>query len=225
MEGNPLIHKETTERNEQFQQLDELDGFTKLSTKQQQMVRLSLYVQQRAVRGTDPGSQDNIGIGYETDDVFIDFPKGENREGVTIENKYRISQRHIYDWYCHATITALKHERVDKKLFYQTDVPELLNETGYEIKCEADIIDFIEIALVDSEMPVVLHVLGSQVPVLHSAIILGKDNGGTFILWEKKGFSLPYQLTTLENVFQDYSSHGQEWLVRPLENIPEENVE
>lgn len=220
MEGNPIIHKEVQERNKYFQILDGLDGFKALPPKKQQLIKLSLYIQQRSVRGTDEGSKDNIGIGYETGDVFINFPNDSSPDGIPIDNKYRESQKHIYDWYCHATVAGIENEKVDKKLFYQTDVPRLIEETGYEIKSKSDIDDFIEIALSNQEMPAVLHVLGNtNNPVLHSAIILGRDDSGTFVVWEKKGVSIPYQLTTLEQIYKDYASHEQEWIVRPLHNL------
>lgn len=216
MEGNPLIQKEVLERQSEFLKLRELEGFNKLSPKQQQMIRLSLYVQQRAVRGTDIGSQENLGVSAETGDVFITFPRNTDEDGEPIENKYIFSQKHIYNWYCHATVTGLENESPDKKIFYETDVPDLLHQTGYGIKSEKDVSDFIDIALQATEMPAVLHVLGDRIPVLHSAVILGKNSSGIFILWEKKGVSIPYQLTTLEQIYNDYSSHNQEWLVRPF---------
>lgn len=225
MEGNPLIQKEVTERNEQFQLLEELNGFKKLSSKQQQMVRLSLYVQQRAIRGTDAGSQENLGISAETGNAFVEFPRETDESDKPITNKYRISQQHIYDWYCFAATTGLEKEKVDKKVFHDTDVPNLLNKTGYEIKSENDISDFIDIALQEVEMPAVLQILGGRVPILHSAVLLGKDDSGTYILWEKKGVSIPYQLTTLTKIYADYASHEQEWLVRPFNLSTSEEIE
>lgn len=226
MEGNPLLQTETRERHEQFNALEELDGFKKLTPKQQQMIKLSLYIQQRAVRGTDGGSHDNLGTSDETGDVFISFPREFDENRNPVENKYRTSQKHIYDWYCHAVVTGLEHETVDKNIFYKTDIPKLLDKTGYEITSEADVRDFIEIALDDIEMPAVLHILGNTyVSVLHSAVILGKNDAGEFILWEKKGVSIPYKLTTLKQIFQDYSSHTQEWLVRPFNHLTEDTAD
>jgi hypothetical protein len=224
MEDAPLIKSETVERNDQFKLLEQLDGFKKLSSKQQQLIRLSLYVQQRAVRGTDAGSADNLGVSDETGDIFVNFPKETDESNFPIENQYRISQQQIYDWYCHAAVTGLEKEVMDKKVFYETDVPKLLNKNGYEIRSEADITDFIEVALESVEMPAVLHVLADGVPY-HSAILLGKDDTGEYILWEKKGFSIPYQLTTLKDVYSTYDSHNQEWLVRPINKTELQNEE
>lgn len=219
MESNPLIQNESSVRNEQFRLLEQIDGFRRLSPKQQQMIRLSLYVQQRAVRGTDEGSRVNLSISTETNDVFINPLADVDEFDKPLENQYRISQQHIYDWYCHAAVTGLEKQVVDEKVFYETDVPTLLNKTGYEIKSESDIDDFKEIALQGVEMPVVLHIVVRGIPY-HSAILLGQDDAGEYILWEKKGFSIPYQLTTLKEVFNTYTSHDQEWLIRPINNTP-----
>lgn len=224
MEKHPLIHSEIQERTARFQTLHELAGFNKLSPKQQQMIRLSLYIQDRAVRGTDEGSKRSLSTGQETNDVFINYPANVDPFGRPVENQYRISQQHIYDWYCHAAVTGLEKELVDKKVFYETDVPKLLNKTGYEIKHESDIADFIEFALEAVEMPAVLHILVGGVPY-HSAILLGADETGEYILWEKKGFSIPYQLTTLTEIYHTYASQNQEWLIRPMNVALPQNQE
>ena len=209
------IKKEQTERNEQFEKLEQLDGFNNLSEKQKQMIRMSLYVQQRAVRGTDEASAENIELN-EDGEANIDI-KFSTREGGS--SKYNSSQRHIYNWYCHAVVGSVEATKVIDPISY-TNTPGV---EGHVLTNKEDFDAFIELELNSRPLPAVLHLLDKGVFV-HSALILGKAGSGDYIAWEKLGYGLPYRIVSLEEIYNDYSAMQNEWVIRDFRAAEEPEI-
>ncbi len=88
------IIEEQAAREEWDERLDELEGFKNLSEKQQQMLRLSLYVNQRSLRGEKARKAEPSKI---------------------VKTEYDASYKHIWDWYCHAVIGAVAAEEVSSR--------------------------------------------------------------------------------------------------------------
>lgn len=59
--------------------------------------------------------------------------------------------------------------------------------------------------------------------IWHSCLILGHDNNGKIVVWEKRGVSGPYNITSLEEVYNRYKKYdGVHWGIRKLAIAHEE---
>lgn len=218
MEKSPLIQNERDVRSEELVLLESLVGYKALSESQQRLIRLSLYIQQRAVRGTDELSAENIYT--EGEYTHVDTILSDDSE--LNKNPYRISQQVINNFYCHDATAGILYETADPDNNWQSDIfIESLNETVTSANhaMEADTLqhlqEFISTKIDEDGIPLRLHTWNEKEGVSHSALILGQS-AGDYVLWEKEGAGGEFQLTTLSNLDKKYHRLTKKWFALPL---------
>lgn len=224
---NHNISEEHREINAEIFEIQNLEGFNKLSEYQKRLIQASLYIQARAERGTDYASQvaivspDRYPVEVTSihDERHLEFMHGRNFGPDPKERKYRLSQNAIANWYCHAAIAGLEYEEglsVDP-----AEVPEdFFRADYYRVNSIQDVENIID----DSHYPSVVHIMGSEPAnynegynTAHSFLALGKNEEGKVIVWEKKGNKLPFRIVALDDLYAQYGSNHL-WGARPLKN-------
>jgi len=215
-----LVHKgEVEDRIENIRLLEQLSGYARLTEKQKQFILLSLYIQQRAERGTDTGSSARIQAVPEgfTENapggVYITHPKTVDMSESW--ERYKLSQLNVMSNYCHETARKLESYGAGKK-------PE--ESTWYDagtIKSFSDLEQLIDLAEHDIASPFLLEMWNGEPDdpkreqVVHTTVLLGKNGTGDWMCWEKSGFHLPYQIITLSVLYDAYKEHTG-WRLRTL---------
>lgn len=226
-EFSPVILQEQQEREKNITILESTEGFGKLTPKQQQIIKQSLYIQQRAERGGDRASNEliispkthasvkEVEILHEKQLLHLQKAYGRPDLFDPEKRKYKLSQNHIAEWYCHAAINNLEHEKgLQEK-------PEPLSENFFEAQyTEPDDIQQLQSRIHEQGYPCVVHVLVSsdsltETNARHSFLVLGNHEGKT-IVWDKKSQQLSYRLTTLEEVCKQYKVDDYSWGIREL---------
>lgn len=213
---------------EDFRLLESLDGFLKLTPKQQRLIKLSLYVQNRAVRA-DQGVQISTEMkkyfGIEMDEVIAEkelytaHKLSGGPDPDLISNKS--SRDHVANWYCHLAAYVL--EAGDLNLADSDIIPDDFFETDYS--CVNDYHEIEEMITVHG-FPCLIHIGNPDADyfekavdrIAHTCLALGKDSNGQVIIWEKVNEGLPYRLITLKDVYDFYSENNfnYKWGVRSL---------
>lgn len=219
---------ETMRLAEDFKLLESLDGFSKLTTKQQRLIKLSLYVQQRAIRekqGVQISPEMEKYFGIEMDEVVPEkklytahkLSGGPDPELIP----YRLSRNHVANWYCHLAAYALENEDLD--LVDLDFIPDDFFETEYS---NINSYHEIEEKVTTNGFPCLIHIGNPDYEYFdkvedrfaHTCLALGKTANGRVIVWEKVTEGLPYRLTNLEDVYDFYSKDNfvYQWGVRSL---------
>ena len=205
-------------RKEYKTTLESLSGFSRLSENQKRYLLNSLYIQQRAERGTDIVSAAHIN---EMPKKFEEFAQAgpyiltpEQPKKVPSEGKYSSSQSYVSNENCHNAIVELEKYRNNKKLL----IPEW-HEYGL-FKSYLDLEKFIVSLKEKNGPPFVIEIWNGKPDkrnskLSHSTLLIEQNNEGEWMLWEKSGFSMPFQLISLKAVYKAYGKTYW-WLVRPL---------
>lgn len=215
--SNFSIELEQEKLNEDMEILASAEGFHSLTENQKRIIKQSLYVQARAERGTDRASAfaivspktnhvtDITRISHE--DHLIDMHRQGYGEDPNIR-KYRTSQNHVANWYCHAAIANLEQEKgfdVEPE-----KIPDGFFKAEYHsVKSLDDVKKMIE----DFGVPCVLHISASMEKFndspdhKHSCLVLGVGSNSSIVVWEKQGGGLPYRVTTIDEVYDTYSNN------------------
>lgn len=210
------LKEEQQDREDQQELLRSLPGFLTLREEQQRLLTTSLYVQQRAERATDEASRRQIpeGTMVERPEIIRRSLTGlddSSGEGEHLPETYTRSQDHIAMENCHSAVEALAQGQI-----LNLEVPIEF----HSIKSESDLEAFIELEIETKELPLVLQVRQASYKYpMHSALILGKDQNGRWMVWEKYGYGLPYQLVELKSLLSTYT-YG-EWGVQSLKLFEE----
>ncbi|MBD3245247.1 MAG: hypothetical protein GF335_04620 [Candidatus Moranbacteria bacterium] len=169
------------QRYEKIADLEATEGFHRLSNRQQKMIKLSLYMQER----------------------FERLPYLDNS---------------FYACYCHKAVDAIETEKIEEGDVF----PEDFYEASYK---KISSLDDAENHILSIEFPVVVHIARGPGPVEgsinkgrdHSFIVFGKNSSGDIIVWEKEGTRYPFRVTTLKEVYKDYTANYF-WGVRELKD-------
>ncbi len=217
-EFGSIQREEQRDRERSDAVLEGLSGFSRLSEAQQKYIRASLYIQQRAERGTDEVSAARI---RPIPNEFAQFAPGRatiaqpgillSEEGPNAQ-RYFESQRYIMSEYCHRVISALERHGVGGRR-----TPEW-SDAG-PVHSYAELEDLIGLFTHSHTPPFVLQVqklVGELKGPEHSTVLLGQNTEGDFIVWEKAGYHLPFQLMTLRDVYTAYEKYTG-WRVRQLQ--------
>lgn len=223
------IRAEEKESREQRRSLLEgLSGFSRLSPRQKRYLTTSLYIQQRAERGTDPisaarindmpeefrkflGSPDGA---YITSPMFSDSNKLKESDIKKYTDRYFESQISIMSDFCHRVITKLEDYREG----------ELLSVSWVDVgpvTSFSDVEELVALATEQNDFPLVVQIWKGKpeednlTNLLHSFILLGKDDGGKYLVWEKSGCNMPFQIISLKQVYENYE-HAIGWRMRQL---------
>jgi hypothetical protein len=222
MEHLPQIDIDQSEeervREEQYRQLESLSGFSRLSEDQQRYIKATLYIQQRAERGSDPVSESRI---KPMPPAFENVAPGRSyiehsslsTNGTSGKGEYFQSQLHIMNQYCHGAIAKLERYAVTKES----------NAGWYEagpITSFLELTELVELACAEHKFPLViqvsLHPAGERGSALqHSTVLLGQDADGEYTVWEKSGYHMPFQIAPLKLVYEAYKK-STGWRIRPL---------
>jgi len=215
-----MAKNEQDRREQTLTTLESLSGFNGLSKKQKQYINLSLYVQQRAERGTDPGSAAHIHVPQGSflekiapGRVLISDPNKHSKDsGSSERGGYFLSQAYIAAEYCHRAVRNLEEYREGG----QAD-PEW-HELGAPSYAELE-----QSANAFNGHPCVVEVWDGQpggktsIP-LHTSLILGRNQNNELMVWEKAGSSSPFQLLPLQQVYNAYAGdiRKSRWRIRSL---------
>jgi hypothetical protein len=217
---NLIKDKEKKDREEIKERLNKLSGFLRLSPKQKQYILVSFYIQQRAERGTDTKSASRIG---DMPDRFDRFSPGSKYmkcfdQALWEEkgsDKYQASQLAIMNTNCHQALEKL--EEISSK--------ESSPETNWidmgPIGSYLDLEEQVKLMEETSTFPLAIQAWdtekeGLKYPILsHSTLLLGRDESGELIVWEKSAFNMPFQLNSLRKLCSAYPLHTI-WKMRPL---------
>lgn len=203
----------------EFKLLESLEGFSKLSERQQRLIRLSLYVQQRAVRfkeGTRMSPNTKRFLGVEIEEV----KRLHEEDSKLISN--RLSREQVANWYCHLSAYVLETENIDVSGLKL--IPDDFFDAEY---FDVSQYDEVESRVLDVGFPCVVHIGNPDIDyyanvedrMVHTCVALGKDDQGQIIVWEKMNYGLPYRTTTLSDVFNSYTklkTVRYKWGIRPL---------
>ncbi|MBT4123800.1 MAG: hypothetical protein HN981_03545 [Candidatus Pacebacteria bacterium] len=192
MKENTIKTLSKTDKPLAYETLKKLPTFNNLSLKQQSIIKISLYIQSRNQRVSDSIKK--------------------------IE--YKNTQNHMKNWFCHAAVAYLEGILSENSLQRIPNIPNEFFETTYN---KTNSLNDLYKYLNKFKLPVVISIANSpeidypNAQVLHSLVILGKLNG-QYIVWQKKGFKLPYEITTLDKIYDSYKNSSF-WGIRPLQSF------
>lgn len=189
--------------------LQNTEGYSLLSERQKQIIRVALYIQARSKRKDSIEETNKFMSLYRT---FLNVKKGQDI--------YRESRLHIEQWYCHGAIAALEagcfagEEPEDNPIDFFDAAYFAVNDE-YDVKKAIEFFGF----------PCVVHVneekenFKGEDTQYHSFLALGHGEDNKIIVWDKQGFRCPYRVTTLSEVFEEYGPNYF-WGVRKLRSNP-----
>lgn len=216
------IHAEEQQaRGEQRGILESLEGFARLSSKQRQFVLNSLYIQQRANRGTDPASATRIQERPEFEEfapqgMYITGPSPEFIDPELRETgaRYYSSQAYVMNDYCFRAINELE-------AYGAGEVPDQNWHDAGPIASYEELKEFVDLVEKSEKPPLVVDIWANEpnnndpFSRVHTTLLLGENSNGELMVWEKAGFNMPFQVTSLEQIYHAYSK-CRGWRMRPL---------
>lgn len=169
-------------RKEKFETLERLEGFQRLSEKQQRMIRASLYIQDRAER-PEPQVGD-----------------------------YRDSKEHAEKSYCHAAVQCLEKEIVALNLEETSDIQDEIDTVQGMAVAHSATFEQTQKLIEKTGFPAIvligfpINLEKDNVYHLHEFVALGKNAKGEIIAWEKEngGIDRPYRLVSLEKIYEQH---------------------
>jgi hypothetical protein len=216
-----MLAAERERREQEVSLLESTEGWSKLTERQQRIIQQSLYAQARAERGTDQASAsavespkthvtDKVRI---IDEVDLERYYADDFGPNPDTRKYKASQNHIVNWFCHAAIANLESE-AGLDVEAPQPHPEEFSKAEYkEIKSFEELASYAE----EFGFPAVLHVRNSESSygLMHSSLVLGHNPEGQIFAWEKEGYRLPYRLISLKDLWQEFKG-AKLWGLRKL---------
>lgn len=199
--SSPELEAEREKFRQDIELLESTEGYPLLTLKQRQIIKVSLYLQDRAERAMHPL--------HINDPYYHDWNRAKTEP-------YKLSLDHINNWYCHTAVDGLEHKKISgarpqvcaKKFF---DGKYFLVDDPLTLKEKIEAFGF----------PCVVHVGGEngnkngEDGRLHTFLALGHDSEGGIVVWEKVKIRQPYRVTGLEQVYGNYG-HGLFWGIRKL---------
>lgn len=114
------------------------------------------------------------------------------------------------EWYCHAAIWGLEHERsINDDRPELDDIEDAFFEGEYILPTT---IDEVRALIRTVGYPAVVHITRDPLLTLlqaHTFLVLGEDERGALIVWEKESEDRPFRLTTLEGNYRLYTAEGK----------------
>lgn len=202
--------REVSERKTIERELEAIEGFKNLSTAQQRFMLSTLYIQQRAERGTDSRSASRIQKAatiYKNrrDESYIASDYSGNAHA------YQKSQGYVHDSFCH--LAAIELEKLAAQRRDRASDAWIYAGPSHSY---ADLEQLVEIAQQKTTLPLLANIHTTETGIaVHTTVVLGKNGHGTLSVWEKAGYSLPFHIVPLESVYQNFpESHV--WRLRSL---------
>lgn len=155
---------------------------------------------------------------------------GQTRAERTDATRHADSQDRTAEWYCHAAIWSLEHER---SLTVEAPEIDTIEESFYDGEYfKTDSFDSLRDAIIKKGFPLVVHVAQAPPPLTllqsHTFLALGTDGAGDVVVWEKVAEKKPFQCSILSKIYNEYTAKDQKtyyWGMRRLqvaEHAPEE---
>lgn len=179
---NPL-EEERKERQKTLELLNTLEGFQKLSPKQQQIIRVSLYLEDRTHR--TEGRKKCL--------KSLEVKRRWNCHLSALLLKYPDNKKILKDGELPEEII----EEINKTEYIESENPKKeniirkINETG--LPC----------IVVISKKEFDYGTRQNRFSPVHSCVALGKDDSGNIILWQKLGFNGPFKISVLDRAGED----------------------
>ncbi len=225
------IPEEQAQRKELYDSIQQTEGFKKLSERQQKLIRVSIYTQQRAERLNDPASEQAVQSerqGYYMGEESTKILEEEHLWKMhqldpdfyldPDSRAYKQSQNYVANWYCHPSIYALETGNITNDT--PEEVPEGFFKAEYKIN---ESLSELEERIKKAGLPCVVHISTKaknsnwNFSTKHSLLVLGRDPEGKMLCWEKEGNMYPFRITPLEEVFNYYNkTWSMYWGIRKL---------
>lgn len=189
------IFKEDIKFEFDIHDLEQTEGYAKLTPRQQQMIRVSLLVTERDDRRGNPESRKHI----------ADHNCHGSIVGLERENFFNAEAEGLPEGFFNAKYSEIN---VPTGKEIAENLKGRIIEVGFP--CVVHV----------SDNPKALtpgYVIGSHEKArpAHSFLVLGEDRRGNTLIWDKEGFSRPYRIMTLRQVCEDNWDHTI-WGVRSL---------
>jgi hypothetical protein len=209
--------EEKQKRETDLKRLKQTEGWEKLTDRQKKMIEISLSVQQRAERGTDEPSY--RAIERWNGDVRI---KKEDELGAYLEDgsrfdfgkrRYELSQNAIAQIGCLEAIELLEGD-------IQKDMRKMIEGGFYLSKNFRDSgFDDFKKNIGNSGFPLVVFtnedgIEYSPYMVRHAFIVMGKDEQGEYVVFQKHDPGEQVEVVNLEEVYNERKMIA--WGIRPL---------
>ncbi len=197
----PLSFKQE-KLNEDIALFESMEGWKKLSRRQQRMIIASIYIQSRAER-------------------TIEMTNAQNK-----------STEHVMQWYCHAAVWNLEKEQsllddgppldsIEEEFFAgEYETPESLQAITQAIRK----VGFPAVVHIAQELPPL------TLLQRHTFLALGVQADGDIIVWEKEWdrtesdpAKLPYRRNSLSRIYKEYKDVPY-WGVRQLAASNKKNI-
>ncbi|MFA6274175.1 MAG: hypothetical protein WC662_03365 [Candidatus Paceibacterota bacterium] len=199
IETENLISEEQKKLQRDMEVVMFTEGFSRLTKKQQQIIKQSLYLQIRATRKDDNGPH-----------------------GYRYDPKYQNSRDYVAEMNCHAAILSLEKEQ-SLKSFSQAEIKENLdNDFFIADYIYVDKINKLKEKAEKFGFPCVVHIKSPldrpiRADVYHSFLVLGHNKENKIVIWDKAGFEVshPYRIKTIDNIFDNYGDCS-DWGFRKL---------
>lgn len=204
---------------EQVELLSKTEGWSKLSPKQQQYIKISLYITQRAMRdlGRRPNRRYVDNFRY-SDEVGI--LKLEETVKPILPTEYEASQDNIANWNCAHSIYVLENDGVETLPAPQVD-PHFIDsvyekhKSVDELESRIDLIGFP--CIVQLREPEEGDWIDYD-QMIHNFLVLGKI-GDDYICWEKVDTGVKYNVRKLATIFQRNNKDYRVWGVRKIRKL------
>lgn len=190
----PELAVERDQYQKTLEILRSLEGYQALTPKQQEVIRTSLYLQDRAER--------DMPEGHKNDPWYYDWKKC-----IGLKPEFKGSLEHIKYWNCHRAIASLESCKLSNPALPKHPI-SFFNADYYPISNQGEL----ELHLIEHVFPAVVHVSDcdgnryGEDQMFHSFLALGYLDTGDLIVWDKVDFKLPYRLAKLKDVYEHFRS-------------------
>lgn len=204
--------EEKQKREADLNRLRQTEGWKKLTDRQKRIIELSLYVQQRAERGTSLGSARAISV--HDDGVSIN-PGDPDMDSGYIKSDYGESQGLVGGMWCFSAVKYLESQDESNDSFFQVDY---FKDQGWNEFVRN--IDSVGFPCVGFSKRVRSTETGEALRPRHAFVVLGRDISGRYVVWEKQDPNMPFRILDLEGVYKKYHDEngdmGSDWGFRSL---------
>lgn len=233
IETRPNFSEEVSKIESERAKLKSTEGWNKLTERQQNILEKSFNIQARAERISDKASAEAVVSPkrhYVKESKILDEEHLQQMHDINDyadpkTRKYRKSQNHIADWYCHAAISNLETPiPLDEPP--GRDLPENFFKAEYtQVKDYEELKKRIE----EFGYPSVVHISQAEKNFdlvdlqVHSFLVLGKNQNDEIIIWDKQGYMLSYRAGTLQEIYNEYNQSWNSWGIKKL--TPEKHLD
>ncbi len=199
--------------------LSSTEGWGSLSEKQQQYIKTSLYITQRAMRD----------FGRVPNRRYVEDFRSSNEVGILqqretlkplLPSEYTESQDKIAHWNCAHSIFVLENDGVETLPTPQVDLHFIDSDYAKHVN-----VDELYSRIDQIGFPCIVQLREPEEgdwidydQMIHNFLVLGK-NGDDYICWEKVDTGVKYNVRKLATIFQRNNKDYRVWGVRKLRKL------